>query len=353
MEKNFGNFTPLVDAKELAALDTLTSRYDKLISPSVLAKLGEKAGEMLPQWIKEFGSSISQNISEADLYNQIMNLLGSGFKVIEEQAARFSISEKSILAQINKYSPNCSIDSLDEICLARSYNVAKAVNSYKSKDILAAVVEGGSTGYAGLWGLPANILLSTFLYFRAVQSIAMFYGYDVKNDSTELVIASQVFTNALSPANDDINNEATAIIGKFMLMGQAAAVQQAAKKGWAEMASRGGIPLLLTQLRALANKAAQKALQKAGEKGLENSLFKEAFEQIGKRLTLKSIGKSVPVASAIVSALLDTAQMNKVLEYADIFYQKRFIFEKENRMRILFGEDDVVDVDFTETKEPV
>ncbi len=105
----------------------------------------------------------------------------------------------------------------------------------------------------------------------------MFYGYDVKNDSTELVIASEVFTNALSPSTSDANNEATNIIGKIMLMSQAAVVKQTAKKTWTDMAARGGIPLLL-------------------------------------------------------------AQMKKVLEYADIFYQKRFIVEKESRISNLIGE---------------
>lgn len=105
----------------------------------------------------------------------------------------------------------------------------------------------------------------------------MFYGYDVKNYSTELVIASEVFTNALSPSTSDANNEATNIIGKIMLMSQAAVVKQTAKKTWTDMAARGGIPLLL-------------------------------------------------------------AQMKKVLEYADIFYQKRFIVEKESRIYNLIGE---------------
>lgn len=117
------------------------------------------------------------------------------------------------------------------------------------------------------------------------------------------------------------------------------------------MASRGGIPLLLTQLRALANKSAQKALQNAGAKGLENTIFKEALEQIGRKLTLKSIGKSVPVASAILGALIDTSQMNKVLEYADIFYQLRFIHEKQTRIDILLGaEEEIIDVEFTENE---
>ena len=41
------------------------------------------------------------------------------------------------------------------------------------------------------------------------------------------------------------------------------------------MIEKGGIPLLLAQMRALANKSAQKALQNAGQKGLENSVFNE------------------------------------------------------------------------------
>ena len=183
------------------------------------------------------------------------------------------------------------------------------------------------------------MVLSTFLYFRAVQSIAMFYGYDVKNDSAELVIASEVFSSALSPLKSDTNNEVSSMISKVMLMSQAAVVNQTAKKTWTDMATRGGVPLLLTQMGALANKSAQKALEKAGAKGLEQNVFKEVFEQIGRKLTLKTIQKAVPVISAVFGALIDTAQMNKVLEYADIFYQKRYILEKESRI-IAIGEPD-------------
>jgi len=61
-----------------------------------------------------------------------------------------------------------------------------------------AFAEGGATGYFGFAGLPLNLVLSMFLYYRAVQSIAMFYGYDVKHDSAELVIAGEVFMSALS-----------------------------------------------------------------------------------------------------------------------------------------------------------
>ena len=119
------------------------------------------------------------------------------------------------------------------------------------------------------------------------------------------------------------------------------------------MIEKGGIPLLLAQMRALANKSAQKALQNAGQKGLENSVFKETFEQIGRKLTLKNIGKAVPIASAVVGPLMDTAQMKQVLTFADLFYQKRFILEKESRIANLMDNkklfsDDVIDIEFTE-----
>ena len=74
-------------------------------------------------------------------------------------------------------------------------------------------------------------------------------------------------------------------------------------------------------MRALANKA--------GQKGLEESLFKGVFEQIGKSLSKKALGKAVPVAGAVIGALFDTAQMNTVLVYADVFYNKRYLLEKE------------------------
>lgn len=347
ISKHFDLPTPIIDQQELASLDRLTARYDKLIEPSKIAKLGKKAGQLVPQKIKDLSRDIGLSISEQELYAQMMSVVASGFKAIEEQAAKFSISEEQILNKVNQYSAGYPITKLNEICFIRSYDLSKLVSKYKGQDTFAAVVEGGGTGAFGFWGLPFNLVLSTFLYFRAVQSIAMFYGYDVKNDSAELVIASEVFTNALSPANNDINNETTNIIAKIMVMSQAAVVKQTAKKTWTDMAARGGIPLLLVQMRALAHKSAKKALENVGAKGLENNLFKEAFEQIGRKLTLKTVGKAVPIFSALIGALIDTAQMKKVLEFADIFYQKRFILEKETRIHNLIS-NEIIDVRFSE-----
>jgi hypothetical protein len=348
---------PIIDVKEANTLDILTERYNKLIEPSkslkALKKVGSKVGEILPEKVKSFGTDTMSAISEQDLYKQALELVAKGFKSVEEMAAKCSINEKSIVAQINKATPHIEIVDLENVCFARSYDISKLVSSYKTKDFFLAFAEGGATGVAGFAGIPFNLVLSTFLYFRAVQSIAMFYGYNVKNSVEEMVIASEVFTRALSPAQQDINNELTATISKVMLMSQAAVVKQTAKKTWTDMASRGGIPLLIAQMRALANKSAQKALEKAGQKGLENSLFREAFEQIGRKLTLKAVQRAVPVVSAALGAFIDAAQMKKVLDYADIFYQKRFILEKENRL-MAFASDNslIVEAEIVDEENP-
>lgn len=322
---------PIIDEKEEELLNILTEKYQILIEPSKISKIGTKIGQLVPSKVKEFGQVVGTTLTEKEFYIQMMNYIESGFKTIEEQAAKFSISESKILEEINEVS-TISISTLDEICMLRVYEISSLVNRYRNKDMFITTLEGASTGALGFWGLPFNIVFSTFLYFRAVQSIATFYGYDVKRDSTELVIASEVFTKALNPSSKSHSGEMTDIIGKIMIMSQATMVKQTAKKTWTDMINRGGVPLLLTQMRALAHKSAQKALNNTGVKGLENSIFREAFEQIGRQLTLKNIGKVVPVVSSIMGALIDTAQMKKVLEYADLFYQKRFLLEKESRI---------------------
>ncbi len=329
---------PITDLKEENSLDHLTKRYEKMIEPSKLSRLGDKVIDVVPDQVKKLGTGVMNSISEKELYVQSMKIVADGFKIVEEQAAKLTISEKAILKKVNKIVPNNNITNLNEICLARGYDISKLVSSYKTKDIGLAFAEGGVTGVFGFAGLPFNLVLSTFLYYRAVQSVAMFYGYDVKNDIDELIISSEVFMNAISPERSGVNG-INDIIGKVMLISKATGVKQTAKKTWSEMASKGGVELLITQMRALAHKSAKKALEKTGNKGLEQSIFKGVFEQIGRKLTLKTVQRAVPVISGIISACFDTAQMNKVLEYANVFYNKRYILEKQYRIDSLVGID--------------
>ena len=214
-----------------------------------------------------------------------------------------------------------------------------------------AAIEGGATGFLSgfsvLPGLAANIVLSTLLYYRAVQWIAVSYGYDVRRDPSEMTIAASVFTCALSPTKSNGEEMSDTII-KFMVMNELAGVKNAAAKGWAEMIAEGSVGLILTQIRALAHKSAQKALEKAGKNGLEKHLFKNILTEIGKKLKLESIEKAVPYFGTLLGLLTDATQMKKVLDYAEIFYHKRFIDEKAARINLLIDQPDEKDIIYIE-----
>jgi hypothetical protein len=331
---------PILDDREYAELARLNQRYEKLTAPGPIAKAARKAGEIVPARAKDAVAGVGNAIAEQQIYEQAVKLASDGFNTIEKQLARFTISEGAVIKSVNKVCPHAPIERLDQMATLRSYDVAKAANGRSIQHYALAFAEGGGTGAFGFAGIPANLVTSTLFYYRAVQAVALSYGYDVKNDPSELVIASEVFSNALSPASPG-RNDVSDNVAKFMAISSAEGVKQAAKKGWAAMVERGGPALLLAQMRALAHTSAAKALQNAGEKGLERNLFKEIFEQVGRRLTLKSIQKAVPYVSAGIGALVDTAQMNTVLQYAEIFYHKRFIVEKPERLRYLYGAEAV------------
>lgn len=326
---------PVIDIEEIKMIDDLKKRYDKLMEPNVIIKAGTKALEYVPDKVKNVGKNTGKAISQQDLIKQALEYAASGFKILEETAAKITIKENTIIKKLNKERSSDDITRLEEVCLARSYEIAKLVNSYRTSNVLVATVEGASTGALGFVGLVPNFVLSTFLYFRAVQSVAMFYGYDVKNSETEMEIASAVFMSALNPKQDAVNNELTAMVGKFMVFTETTAVRQLSNKTWSAMIEHGGLGLMIAQIRALANKAAQSALQKAGKKGLEQSVLKGILEQLGKQLTLKSSGRAMPVLGGVFGAFFDTAQMHKIINYADIFYSKRFLEEKEARIKAM------------------
>ena len=305
----------------------------------MLAKLGGRVGKLIPGQVKDTVAQAADAVQAQKLYEDAMTVIADGFKVVEERAARFSVDDTVVLADINKTREDSKVTSLDEVCLLRSYEVSKTVFSQKGGHLGLALAEGAATGAPGFAGIPFNLVLSTFLFYSAVQSTAMYYGYDVKNDPAELVIAGEVFMAAMSPGEQQVGGIGAAI-GKVMVMSEVTTVKQVVKKGWTAMASRGGVPLALAQMRGLANAAARKAVANAGKKSLENSAFRNVFEQIGRKLSQKAISKAVPVVGGVIGALFDTGQMNAILDYADLFYHKRFLLEKAYRIGVLLGEVD-------------
>lgn len=334
---------PVINDEEIKEIEILKERYEKLMEPNILVKASAKALEHVPDKVKVIGKNAGKVISQQDLIKQAFEYAATGFKILEGTAAKITVSEKAIIKKLNDERKTDEITCLEEICLARSYEISKLVNSYRTSNVLIATVEGAGTGALGFMGLVPNFVLSTFLYFRAVQSVAMHYGYDVKNSATEMEIASAVFMNALNPKQDISNNELTAMVGKFMVFTETTAVRQLSNKSWQAMIEHGGLGLMMAQIRALANKAAQSALQKAGKKGLEQSVFKGILEQVGRKMTLKTSSRTMPVIGGVFGAFFDTAQMQKIINYADIFYNKRFLEEKAARINALVNPEESIE----------
>ena len=331
---------PLLSNRELAELEVLTEQYEKMAAPSKLKQLADKAGSRIPENLRtavgDAVDDLAGEIQQQQLYAQVMKQVVDGFKIIEEQAAKYSVTEAQIVEAANATLEGVTIRSIDELFMLRSFDVARIAAGENGRHLLLAATEGAVTGAPGFAGLPFNIVFSMFLYYRAVQSVAMMYGFNVKENPSEMVIAGEVFSNAMAPSAGSTDGMTTAI-GKVMLVAEMEGVKQTVKKGWTAMAARGGAATLIAQIRALANAAARKAIENAGKKSLENSVFKNVLEQIGKNITQKSLGKAVPVFGGVVGALFDVSQMNRVLQYASIFYHKRFIIEKQERIATLVG----------------
>ena len=330
----------IVDEREFNEIAVLASRYEKVIAPGRLAKMGKRATEIAPAPVKELASKASDvardtinGLTESELMASAVKKAAEGFGGLEKHAAKASVSREYVISRINEGGQNQKISCLSEICLLRAYDIAAIADKEKFQHMGIAFVEGGGLGAVGFWGLPANLALSMLIYFRAVQSVAMFYGYDVKENPDELVIASEVFSKAMSPSQS--NNPANDYVGKVLVYTEIAGIKKAAAKTWTSMIDKGGAALILAQMRALSNSAARKALEKAGKKGIEAGVFTKTLAQIGEKLTLKNITKMIPFVGAGFGALFDTAQMNRVIEIANLFYHKRFILEKEDRIRQL------------------
>lgn len=328
----------LVDTKEKELIEVLTNQYEKMIAPGKIKtgmkNVGSKINKAVPQSVKDFGTNTRNKINEQEVMKKSLEILAKDFQAVQEFAAKYTISQDSVCQAVNKISDNNKIESLDELCLLRAYDIQKIVEKYKLVDVGAALTQGAGFGAIGFAGIPFNLMVSTFLFFRAVQAVALFYGYDVKNNPEELEIAGEVFSNSMNLGS--CNNGLAQDIAKVMLITETTVVKQTAAKGWEAMVNKDAVTLLIAQIRALANKSAQKAIEKAGKSNLEKNIFTKVFEQIGKKLTQKSLVKVIPYwVGAIIGGTIDSSQMINVIKYANIFYCKRFILEKEKNINIL------------------
>lgn len=331
---------PIIDKKEEELIEKLTEDYKIFISPGKVSKSLQKLRDgivkITPDKLIKLATTAIDTATEWEFIKAALEHAGRGFTELSKHIANLTLSQKSIITILNNYNFECYLEHFDQICAKRSYHIEPVVTKRNNIDRFAAFVEGLTTGAPGLPGLPFNIALSFLLYFRAAQSIALYYGYDIKGDPRELEIASQVTFGSLTSNVDKGINTLNGFIGKMMMATNVTVLRQSlTKRTYEEMAKRGGSELLYVQIRSLANKAAEKALKNAGKEGIEAGIFRKLLEQIGKKMPKEASKKAIPVLGAIIGGLSDTYYMSRVLYGANLIYHKRFLFEKEHRVNIL------------------
>lgn len=328
-----------LDKKEKELLITLTESYIKFTTPGPIRTKFDnsikKISSYTPEKMSQFVSDITKEASEWDIIQKAIAYAGKGVGVVNENTARFTLNKDAIVKKLGGNSKE--IKDFEEVCMLRSYKVEKvAINKRRLVDLPVSLIGGGVTGFFGIKGVPFNLAYTSLMYYRSVQSIALYYGYDVKDDPRELEFASSVTIKSLMPYATVKSDGLESVIYKMMVAQNVTTMTQAlTKSSFEEMAKRGGSELLYVQTRALANKQAQKALEKAGKQGIEAGIFKRMMEQLGARMSKEAGKKAIPVIGAGIGALLDVTTMNSVLKSANMIYHKRFLFEKDHRIELL------------------
>lgn len=329
---------PVLDQRETELLQSITDKYEEFISPGKLTKaidrVQDKFLKIAPGKLKKIVTDAMDVATEWEMIHKTIEHAGKGFIELQKHASRFTLTKPSTLRLLREKSPH--LNKFEHICSLRSYNVESVATKRDYLDLFAALVEGAATGFPGFIGVPFNIALSFFLYFRAAQSMALYYGYDVEEDPNELEFAASVTLMSLSSNKETGAETLAGMIGKMMFAANMTALKTSLKSlTYTQMAKKGGSELLYVQIRALANKAAEKALKDAGREGLEAGIFKNLLEQVGKRLPKEAGAKSIPILGAVIGGTADTYYMSRVLKGSNLIYHKRFLFEKEHRINCL------------------
>lgn len=327
---------PILDAREQALITALQNEFEAFTKPGViergLKKLTSAVGCVVPQFLKKMLTDAGLSMNDWELIQKTLQIAEKGFHLLTQQASRMTVSKPGVIKKLSACGN--AISTFEEVCLLRSYDIDGVIEDETYKDILLAAIEGAATGFFGFPGVPFNLALSFFLYFRAAQSVALHYGYDVKCDPRELQFAAEVTLQSLDPSF--AGGGLGGLIGKMMLSAEISTLKQSlGRLSYAEMAKRGGSELIYVQIRAFANKAAKTALEKAGREGAEAGVFKSLLAQLAKRMPKEAGKKGLPVIGAFIGGLSDAYLMGRILRGAKMIYHKRYLFEKEHRISLL------------------
>jgi hypothetical protein len=348
---------PILDHREREMAKQLHRDYEAFRTPGFIKRtlrpFGTKVREMGHTVMSQIPGArnaqerVVEAINSASTRGVVQDVLAKaseGGSRLLQLCARNTLGQSSIVAKLQE-EVEPELDTLNQVCLLRSYEIEPVA----STDLMSrgsAFLQGVGTGFlGGLHGLALNLAASMLIFFRATQRVALFYGYDAVARDAERAFAAEVALQSMT--NGNVGDDALqGLLGKMMMARESKALRRAlSTKTYEEMASRGYSELLYVRIRALANRAAKKALDRAGKSGIDNGLLQRLLESVGRRLPKRAGRRIIPVVSAALGGVIDSYYMDRVLRGANLIYHKRFLMEKEERIRRLNLESEDRDAD--------
>ncbi|HET6883100.1 MAG TPA: EcsC family protein [Pirellulales bacterium] len=229
-----------------------------------------------------------------------------GLTGVCNDAAQWSVRKDDIYAEFRK-AGHSSVREAADIASLDLEQVDRVVAWLDAKYKGMALVEGAGAGFAGLAGIPPDIVALIALALRAIGEYATYYGFDVSSQEERLFVMN-VLGLASSPTD----------ASKALAMAQLVRIAQdvAKKKTW---------------------------------KQLEGHAFVQVLQQLAKalgiRLTKAKLAQIIPAAGAAVGGGFNAYFLAKVCDAAFYLYRERFLAEKYGAAVIEVTVEPAQDVD--------
>lgn len=189
-----------------------------------------------------------------------------------------------------------SIENLDDLKVLSIDQLTYIAEQQTARHRLYSFVQGGATGVGGLFLLTADFPVMIALNVKAVQLIATSFGHDV-NKPYEMMLALKVFHAALLPTR----------------------LQQYA---WSN---------LLQELEQ-----EDSYFYEGEEEVLKPASIEVVLKQILKTFSIyalrRKLFQGVPVLGIAIGSTVNYRLTRNVTEFANRFYQVRYLLEKEKRV---------------------
>jgi len=191
-----------------------------------------------------------------------------------------------------------NIDQLADMNRLSIDKLAYLADRHIAKHRIYSLAQGGLSGTAGVLLLGTDIPTMTMINLRAVQLIAMTYGYEI-NTPYEMMNSLKVFHAATLP-------------------------KRLKHQGWSELIDELDYP------------QTQPYYYEGSEELTDETWMQEPLKQLIKGLVIilfrKKVIQGVPVIGMVIGASMNYQFTRQVTEFAHKYYQYRYLKDKEGNL---------------------